>query len=1183
MVVRRRIWVLLLILGGFAGGDTAPQEILKGIVVEQVATNFEGERAGLQPGDIILRWSRGDAQGEIESPFDLDRLEIEQEPRGVVTVQGFRSLKEETWRLGANNWRINARPYLPPNLLTVYAQGKKQAESGRLTEAVEQWKTAAEHVGDANPDWLAAWLIFHAAEAMDDPRQSKESDRNYQEAVQRAAKTGAEIKAQLFRAWGIQCEQRGDLSNAAMHFGESLRESRKASPEENLTVADNLNSLGRISGRRGDLANSEKYFQQALDIRQRLAPGSLPVAQTLNNLGLLAQKRGGLARSDDYLRRALEIRENLVPDSLEIAINLNNLGRNSEDRGDLDEAEALHLRALELRRKLSPGSREVAGSLNNLGNIAGQRGEFEKAERYQLEALQIRQRLAPDSPALAESLNALGILSADRGDLITAEKYHLQALDIRKRKLSSNSLEIAASLFNLGDVAWLRGDLAMAENFHRQSLAMKERQAPGGVNIARSFTALGMLAEERGHLASAERYLSRALKINQTKAPDGLPLAANFNHLGYIALRQGRFKRAENDLAQALLLEQKQAPSGLDIAETYSLLASAAREHRDLDKSEAFYRKELAIRETLMPGSIHHAQALALLAGILRLRHQADASAKMFDQALDALENQTTRLGGAEELRSGYRATYAGYHQDYIDLLMAEKKPERAFEIFERSRGRTMLEMLTEAHVDIRNGADPLLLERERALREKIIASTNFQVRLLNGDHTEAQAAATRTQIDQLLTDYQQVKGQIRTSSPSYAALTQPRPLTTREVQQRLLDQETVLLEYSLSDEHSYVWVVTSGSLQGYALPGRAKIEGMAVRLYQLHAGREHSDHQQTNSVTESTSLAVALSRIILAPVAKHIRGKRLLIVTDGALQYISFAALPAPDTANLKRSEPIPLVAAHEIICSPSATVSVLVREDTVARRKAPKAVAVLADPVFDAQDPRVTHVQTNAQPTSGHRGGELSFSLSTASEMGWSHLSRLPFSYREAAAILSVVPREQSLKAVGFQASRATATSGKLAQYRIVHFATHGLLNNQHPEFSGLVLSLVDERGKPQNGFVLLQDIYNLNLPAELVVLSACETALGKEVRGEGLIGLTRGFMYAGAARVLASLWNADDAATAELMGRFYKAMEKDGMTPPAALRHAQIEMWKQKRWKAPYYWGEFQIQGEWQERIL
>jgi CHAT domain-containing protein len=168
--------------------------------------------------------------------------------------------------------------------------------------------------------------------------------------------------------------------------------------------------------------------------------------------------------------------------------------------------------------------------------------------------------------------------------------------------------------------------------------------------------------------------------------------------------------------------------------------------------------------------------------------------------------------------------------------------------------------------------------------------------------------------------------------------------------------------------------------------------------------------------------------------------------------------------------------------------------------------------------------------------------------------------------------------MQALDFKASRGAMMSSTLAQYRIVHLATHGILNSKHPELSGLVLSLVDEQGTPQNGFLGLQDIYNLNLPAELVVLSACETGLGKNVHGEGLIGLTRGFMYAGAKRVVASLWKIDDLATAELMAQFYKDMEQQGMRPAAALRSAQIYMWKQKRWQSPYYWAAFQIHGEW-----
>jgi CHAT domain-containing protein len=191
---------------------------------------------------------------------------------------------------------------------------------------------------------------------------------------------------------------------------------------------------------------------------------------------------------------------------------------------------------------------------------------------------------------------------------------------------------------------------------------------------------------------------------------------------------------------------------------------------------------------------------------------------------------------------------------------------------------------------------------------------------------------------------------------------------------------------------------------------------------------------------------------------------------------------------------------------------------------------------------------------------------------------LPRLHFSRDEAKAIAAVAPWGTNLMALDFQANRATATTGDLSQYRILHFATHGLLNSTHPELSGLVLSLVDQAGQPQDGFWRLHDIYNLKLNAELVVLSACQTGLGKDIKGEGLVGLTRGFMYAGTPRVVASLWQVDDVATAELMKRFYRGMLQQEQRPAAALRAAQLEMLGKKQWTHPFYWAAFTLQGEW-----
>jgi CHAT domain-containing protein len=408
-----------------------------------------------------------------------------------------------------------------------------------------------------------------------------------------------------------------------------------------------------------------------------------------------------------------------------------------------------------------------------------------------------------------------------------------------------------------------------------------------------------------------------------------------------------------------------------------------------------------------------------------------------------------------------------------------------------------------------------------------------------------------------------------------------------------------LLLEYALGKERSFLWAVTGNSFASYELPRRETIETAAQRFYKLLNVSNQRQYKR-----ESELAAAELGRTLLGPVADQLGKKRLLIVADGALQYVPFAALPTPeakgkgDGAMGRKEKPrpvaprvsrpvafTPLIVNHEIVNLPSASTLAVLRRELVGRQPAARTVAVLADPVLQAGDARVKQsgagamIEPGRTPASSMAGdAEADDPIRSAGESGALSLERLPFTRQEAETILTLAGDGKSFKALDFNASLATATSPELAEYRIVHFATHGLINSQRPQLSGIVLSLVNEQGRPQDGFLRMHDIYNLRFGAELVVLSACQTALGKRVKGEGLVGLVRGFMHAGAPRVAASLWNVRDEATAELMKRFYEKMLKDGLPPAAALRAAQVSMWKEKRWEAPYYWAGFALQGEW-----
>lgn len=272
-------------------------------------------------------------------------------------------------------------------------------------------------------------------------------------------------------------------------------------------------------------------------------------------------------------------------------------------------------------------------------------------------------------------------------------------------------------------------------------------------------------------------------------------------------------------------------------------------------------------------------------------------------------------------------------------------------------------------------------------------------------------------------------------------------------------------------------------------------------------------------------------------------------------------------------------MLVQNEIITLPSASTVAIERRQLQNRPAAAKTIAVLADPIFAANDPRLANTATQVIPETLKNLARTRATRNRGLGDSATVFDRLPNTRIEAQKIFTLVPNMQRLEALDFDASLAKATDPNLAQYQIVHLATHGLVDPVYPDLSGIVLSLFDRQGKPLDGFLRLHDIFNLNLPAELVVLSACETGLRENIKGEGLVGLTRGFMYASAKRVVVSLWSVNDVATSELMAKFYQKMLQEKQNPATALREAQLEMWKSQNWSSPYYWAAFTVQGDWQ----
>ena len=508
----------------------------------------------------------------------------------------------------------------------------------------------------------------------------------------------------------------------------------------------------------------------------------------------------------------------------------------------------------------------------------------------------------------------------------------------------------------------------------------------------------------------------------------------------------------------------------------------------------------------------------------------------------EALAYFEEAIGMVEKLRQGLvpseqaMAQAASAHStkqlfdSTIDLLF-KRDPRKAFQIHELARARAFLSILAESNVHLRNGLSSSEQERETAQFARIAA---IQKELWQPRQTEALQKQKAAELESAENDLESLRLEIRGSNPKLAAVQYPKPLGIEQIQREVLKAGTTLIEYSLGTERSFVWAVTRERSISAILPPAKEIEKL-VSAFRRSLSASVSGLTARQSENEVARMSAQLYDKLLKPVERMLApNQSLIIVPDGVLYYVPFEALSASGRAGF-------LMERFPIAYAPSATS--LAAGESNPRPTGSKLLFAMGDPVYAARG------------TSGQRGPSL---------------SPLPYTRDEIMGISSLFPKEQSTIYLGTGAREEAVKTEALDKYKYIHFATHGIMDEKHPGRSGLALS---PSAGMEDGILQVNEIVGLRLNADLVTLSACGTGLGELAEGEGMLGLVRTFLYAGASSVAVSLWSVNDAATATMMKDFYKGLSR-GVSPNAALRQAKLSMLRQTNitWRHPHYWAPF-----------
>lgn len=955
----------------------------------------------------------------------------------------------------------------------------------------------------------------------------------------------------------------------------------RAAAEQSLAQAENLRrATGSSETNHQASADAEAQahteFEAAIN-HARAATDACLLLMAHADLARLQYAAGNYAAAAESAKSALRFRCGKDSDAsaaAERAVAERTLGSALGYVGDLIAGTNAQERALALYRQTGDAHFQ-AMALGNLSADYRVLGETQKALDVAHAALRLAEASGDRKRALfvRESIAAIHL---QRGELALARDGYRQT--IADLAITPDPMIAGMAWNDLGTLDGELGDYAESSQAYRQAeTAWQDSGDQDGLTETRLNEADSALRD--GDIDSARGLFDSALAYYD-KHDRQRERAHALAGLGRCAMARRDWKEASRQLLASRDVAHKAGAAALEAA-AYLALGDLDLRRKNLPEGEHNYQRAYALSVASRDLS-GRAAALAGRAHAAELSGDLTAARGLIERTLTLVEDQRAQIT-EPALATNYFSTQRGYYERAIDVLMQldRRDPGKgyaalALETSERARARSLQELLAQRTIRVATGLDPALLDAERADEDRLRRIAWRQAQLPAAAPPAARDALA-IQLDDASHAVDDARGRIRAASPRYAELAHPAPLTSTAIE-GLLDADVVVLEYWLGDENSYLWAVADHSVSAWTLPARASIDVLSRDLRTalvapattpVDLSMEALAARQRESISATDALARSLDQMVLAPVGRELRKPTIVVVADGSLERLPFGVL---DDASRSATEATPSAVTTFVYLPSVGTLRALRKMKRPA--SAQKDFAIFADPVFRPDDPRI-HSHEIASSQSAAADQQL---LRAASEADVATLPSLPHARDEAHEIAVLAAPRPVWQALDFDASRAAVETADWSSYALVHFATHAMLNSRHPELSGIVLSLYDKNGHAEDGFLRMNDIYNLHMPVDLVVLSACDSALGKTMGPEGMFSLSRAFFYAGVRRVVASLWPVDDRASAAFMKLFYEALLQHHRAPQAAIADAQAGMQRDARWRQPFYWAGFVVQGDW-----